>query len=289
MGGFQNRGNLSCLAVGIGEISPSAEEHNCHRESKNFKNKDLRLVVAVQQNGISMRPVHDHDVQFYEDESYLCEAVTRFLAPGLRSGQPIVVIATPSHCEAFTRRLKAQGFDVESAISAGQFTLHDARETLSTFMAEATPDAARFKDSIGNMFERSRAGRHAVSVRAFEEMVDLLWRDGTPEAALRLEELWNDLADTFSFSLSCGYVMGNFSREEDSDRFQAICSHHAHVLPTERYSHMLDEDARLREIAYLQHRALALETEIQRKRSEAERGRLLEREKAAHESAPPPS
>ncbi|PYS29638.1 MAG: hypothetical protein DMG11_08300 [Acidobacteria bacterium] len=236
-----------------------------------------------------MRAAHDHVVQFYDDESYLCEAVTRFLSPGLRPGQPLVVIATPTHLDAFTQRLKVQGFDVESAILDGRVTLLDAGRTLSTFTDENMPDAARFKESIGNLFEKSRAGTDAMSVRAFEEMADLLWRENRPEAALCLEELWNELADTYSLSLCCGYAMSNFAREEDSDRFQTICSHHARVLPTERYSHLLDEDARLREITYLQHRALVLETEIQRKRAEAERVKPLEREKAASESASPPS
>ena|SRR6267142_618594 len=236
-----------------------------------------------------MRAPYDHAVQFYDDESYLCEATTRFLAPGLRLAQPLVIIATPDHVDAFTRRLRVQGFDIESAIVNGRVTLLDAERTLSTFTDQKMPDAARFKESIGNVFEKSRGGRDAVSVSVFDEMADVLWRDNRPEAALVLEELWNDLATAYSFSLCCGYGMGNFSREEDSDRFQAICSHHAHVFPTERYSHLLDEDARLREITYLQHRARALETEIQRKRAEGERGKLQEREKIAGESATPPS
>ena|SRR2546422_8602630 len=236
-----------------------------------------------------MRAVHDHAVQFYEDESYLCEAVTRFLAPGLRSGLPVVVIATPPHVEAFIRRLKVQGFNIDSAISGGRFTSLDARETLSTFTDEAAmPDAERFKANIGNVYEKSRA-RRDVSVRTFQEMADLLWRDSRPEAALCLEELWNDLAAAYSFSLCCSYEMGNFSREEDSERFRAICSRHAHVVPTERYSHLLDEEARLREITYLQQRALSLETEIQRKRAEAERAKIPERQKVADEAPSPPS
>jgi DcmR-like sensory protein len=237
-----------------------------------------------------MRAIHDHAVQFYEDESYLCEAVTRFLGPGFRFGQPAVIIATPPHLEAFIQRLKVQGFNVDGAISSGRFISLDARETLLTFTEnEAMPDTERFKESIGNIFEKSRQGKSAVSVRAFEEMTDLLWRDGRPEAALCLEELWNLLAASHLFSLCCGYDMTNFSKEEHTERFRAICLQHAHVFPTERYSHILDENAQLREVAYLQQRALALDTEIQRQRAEAERGKLAALEKAAGEAASPPS
>ena len=41
-------------------------------------------------------------------------------------------------------------------------------------------------------------------------MVDLLWKQGKTEAAIRLEVLWNNLADSHVFSLLCGYAIGNF-------------------------------------------------------------------------------
>jgi len=41
-------------------------------------------------------------------------------------------------------------------------------------------------------------------------MVALLWTQGKQEDALRLEELWNDLARTLPFSLLCAYPMAAF-------------------------------------------------------------------------------
>src|ERR1051325_61808 len=100
-------------------------------------------------------------------------------------------------------------------------------------------------------------------------MVDLLWRDGEPDAAIKLEELWNDLASHYTFSLLCAYPMGNFYKESDSALFERVCSTHTVVRPTER-STADDIGARDRRIAMLEQRAAALEMEVaQRKQLEA--------------------
>jgi hypothetical protein len=102
-------------------------------------------------------------------------------------------------------------------------------------------------------------------VLAFGEMTDLLARQGNLDGALRLEELWNELAETYTFSLLCAYSLSAFSEDTHDAALRAICNQHSHVLPTERYMRV-DDGARLREIALLQQRALALETELLRRR-----------------------
>ena len=101
-------------------------------------------------------------------------------------------------------------------------------------------------------------------VRAYGEMVDVLWKDGQTLAALRLEELWNDLADRHSFSLLCGYTMGHFYKEAHGDDFHEICRRHREVILTEPFS-QLDAAARSLEIARLQQRARTLEYEIEQR------------------------
>jgi signal transduction histidine kinase len=97
-------------------------------------------------------------------------------------------------------------------------------------------------------------------------MVALLWAEGKPEAAIRLEELWNDLARTHSFSLRCAYPMSGFCREEHGDLLLKICDQHSNVIPGESYTGLANQDARLRTIAHLQQKSQALETEVAERR-----------------------
>jgi len=129
-------------------------------------------------------------------------------------------------------------------------------------------------------------------VRAFGEMVNLLWCEGNGGAALALESLWNALSDTHSFSLLCGYGLQRFDDAADSAIFSAICAEHTHVVPTEQYVER-DENSRLLEISLLQQRAQALESEVRRREAlEAtlrtalsERERLLGAERRARGEA----
>ena len=50
---------------------------------------------------------------------------------------------------------------------------------------------------------------------------------GQPEAAIRLEVLWNQLAHIETFSLLCGYAFGHFYKEAGADD---ICRQHSHVI-----------------------------------------------------------
>ncbi|HEX3160916.1 MAG TPA: ATP-binding protein [Gemmatimonadaceae bacterium] len=234
-----------------------------------------------------------HSVQFYECETFLAEVVGDFLAAGFAAGQPLLVIATPAHREAFVRHLAAAGFPVDAALRLGRLTLLDAEETGARVMLGSEPDAERFHAIIGGALERSRAGFHPdVAVRVYGEIVDLLWKADNARGAIKLEELWNELASTHDFSLLCAYDMANFSSASDAAQFLAVCEQHAHVVPTERYTSASD-DARLVEISRLQQRAQALEAEVaqraaleaQLRESLEERDRLLAREQAARAEA----
>jgi signal transduction histidine kinase len=115
-------------------------------------------------------------------------------------------------------------------------------------------------------------------LRAFGEMVDVLWRAGNPRAAIRLEELWADLVRGQQIALLCGYAAANFREPGDSNCFSAVCATHTHVMPTEGFSQLADSQQRLREISVLQQRARALEGEVrQRKAIESALREVLER------------
>jgi PAS domain S-box-containing protein len=204
---------------------------------------------------------HEHSVQFYEDESFLAGVVADFLASGLKVGEPVIVIATLEHRRAFVRRLDGYGIDARAVRRSGQLKLLDAQQTLDHFMRGGSPNAERFRGVIGRVILDAQRGREGRPVRAYGEMVDVLWKSGNVEGAIRLEELWNELARRHRFSLLCAYAMANFYRAGDAEAFHRVCAAHGHVAPAESYT-ALDDDARLLEISRLQQRARAFEAEV---------------------------
>jgi hypothetical protein len=169
---------------------------------------------------------HFHAVRFYEDDKSLCRIVSGFIAEGLALDQPALIIATQPHIDSIVENLVSATFDVKRLQDRGDVLLLDAREMLATFMVNGQPDPDFFRGSAGRVLTQVARGR-TTTIRAYGEMVDVLWKDGMNAAAIRLEMLWNHLANTHEFSLLCGYAMGNFYKDANVDD---VCRHHTHKV-----------------------------------------------------------
>jgi PAS domain S-box-containing protein len=229
-----------------------------------------------------------HSVQFYEDDSFLLDGLSRFIGAALLAGDSAIVVATKAHREGLGTRLASRGFDLKPAITRGRYLSLDAAETLSQFMVKGRPDGARFSRVIGSAITQlsSSAQPEHPRVAAFGEMVALLWAEGKCDAAIRLEQLWNELARTRSFHLHCAYPIHFFSREKDGQLLKKICAEHSHVLPAESYTALVSDEERRRSIIFLQQKAQALETEIiERKQADQSRRESEERLRLAQQVA----
>jgi hypothetical protein len=169
---------------------------------------------------------HFHAVRFYEDDNSLCRIVSAFILEGLALDHPALVIATGPHTATILNNLRAASVDVDALQRDRNLMVLDARETLDAFMVDGAPDPESFRHHASAALIQLADGRHRT-IRAYGEMVDVLWKDGMSAAAIRLEMLWNRLANTHDFSLLCGYAMGNFYKDATIDD---VCRHHTHVV-----------------------------------------------------------
>ena len=210
---------------------------------------------------------HSHLVQFYEDDGFLIDSLTRWFADGLSAGDSCIYVGTEAHRTSLEKTLSARGVDLDKLSKEGRFVCCDAAQVLSTFMVEEWPDEALFTRAIETVLRRVTKPRE---VRVFGEMVALLWADGRRQAAVRLEELWNSFMKTHAISLSCAYPLHSFGSESDAALFLKVCAQHTPVLPAESYAALNSDAERMRAISLLQHKARVLETEkAGRKEAEA--------------------
>ena len=214
----------------------------------------------------------EHFVQFYEADGFLLNSLSGFIGRAINSGNGAVVVATEAHRQGLDELLQASGIDTAAARARGCYVSVDAADTLSKFMVDGAPDSERFNEVIGGIIAGVTDGRDRVS--AFGEMVALLWAEGNLTAAIRLEELWNELQKRHSFSLFCAYPMNQLGGEQLAEPHSSVCSVHSRVIPAESYASVTDLDARLRTIALLQQKATSLEIEVNERRQVEERLRL---------------
>jgi DcmR-like sensory protein len=169
----------------------------------------------------------EHLVQLYDNGAVFLDALEGFIGGGLFAGDGTVVIATEAHLDALAMRLVASGVDLHAAIRRDQYIPMDADETLAKFMVGGWPDEGLFREVARGLISRARGdGRR---VRAFGEMVALLWVDGNREAVVRLEQLWHDLCEQEAFSLFCAYPKAGFTQRASISAHD-ICALHSRIV-----------------------------------------------------------
>lgn len=180
---------------------------------------------------IEAAPAADHAVQVYDELAELAVSVGNYIDAGFRRGEPAVLISTAEHLQVFAAELEARGWDVDQLEAERLLTYHVARETLDEVMDGETPSAERFERVVGGVIDDVAARFPDKTIRAFGDMVDLLWKQGNEAGAIALEELWNELAETRRFALLCGYHLDIFDINVQTSALPEILGVHTHPRP----------------------------------------------------------
>lgn len=175
-----------------------------------------------------MKSTAEHPCSFYSEDSVLAATVAAFLAPAFAARQALIAIGTPEHLAAIEEQLRSSGHDIDGARASGQYASMDAEWALQQLTAHGMPTAERFDAILGPHI--TRAANEYGSVRAFGEIVSLLWRDGRRQAALRLEELWNEALGYHPLALVCGYNVRSFNNAADANGVVGIINSHTNVI-----------------------------------------------------------
>jgi hypothetical protein len=134
---------------------------------------------------------------------------------------------TDAHLQALEKLLTGCGVQVKDLISEKRYIPLNAEETLAKFMVNNWPDEKLFNETVSALIsECSNQGR---KIRAFGEMVALLWAQGHSGATVHLEHLWNKFIEKESFCLFCAYPKSGFT-DDITHSMQHICGTHSKMI-----------------------------------------------------------
>lgn len=182
----------------------------------------------------------DHLVHVYRESEQVIDAAAEFIGTGIARGEAGVVIARPAHGVAIVAALHAKGL-----CPGGALQLIDAERTLVSVMSNGVPHWPAFVAACGRPIAELRL--QYPGVRAYGEMVDLLWQQDRCSAALALEDYWNELARARPFALLCGYRIDPLQSASYGSGFERLCRAHSHLVPVRDYAgfnEAVDEAAR---------------------------------------------
>lgn len=168
-----------------------------------------------------------HVLHIYDNDSRFLDLLGGFVGTGVSAGDCTIVIATVAHLQELDKRLRAHGINVAHAISDEQYIPLNAEEVLSQFMINDWPDDDLFLQTVSSLFEKAR--KRQRHIRAFGEMVAILWEKKQYAATVRLEYLWEQYCHEQPFSLFCAYPKPGFTSDLNHS-IEEICQHHAKVV-----------------------------------------------------------
>jgi hypothetical protein len=169
----------------------------------------------------------EHIVQIYNNDESFLELLLGFVSGGIQAGECTIVIGTTPHLASLRERLAGQGLNVDAVIEDGYYVPLDADEALSRFMVNDWPDENLFNHLVSELV--GRAKHEGRSVRAFGEMVAILWAKGKVGATIRLEQLWNKFCEKEAFCLFCAYPQNGFTQDA-AESLGHICSAHSKMV-----------------------------------------------------------
>lgn len=171
----------------------------------------------------------DHACHVYRNEGEFLDTLSGFVGGGLWAGESAIVIATDAHLAELETALRQTGLDLAHFRGDGRYIALSADLTMAKFCDGGWPDGERFMQVMTPIVERARGPLRAI--RAFGEMVSLLWSRGHYAGAVRLEHLWNKLLEKEQMRLVCAYSRTHFAKGSLASR-RAVQDAHSHTIHT---------------------------------------------------------
>ncbi len=212
-------------------VSPGLSCHNCSVEMDAPVSRSPVRAGPPSVNGDRKNASRNHQVRFYSDDASLLSGFLCFIESALNDGVPVIVVATEAHRNSLYQELQARGHNVSADIEQGLYIPLDVADTLATFMVNDMPDPALFLKATGDLVlsAAKAAKEEQPRIAACGECAPLLWAQGKAEAAILLEQLWDEVARIHDLDILCGYRMSGLLREQDSQIHQRICAEHSAV------------------------------------------------------------
>jgi CheY-like chemotaxis protein len=183
-------------------------------EGRLFVSDDLEF------DGASEAQVRRHEIFFCFDDATLLDGLTHFIADALSTGNAAIVWATEAHRDSLLERLHARGVDIDAAVRGGTYISSDDTEA---------PDPDRMLQAVRGLSEAaSKAGKKHPRVAVCGERAGRLWAEGKIDAAIRLEQLCNELARQCDVEILCAYPLPE--GREDDQAWKTICAEHTAVI-----------------------------------------------------------
>ena len=174
---------------------------------------------------------HRHEIALYSDDNVMLDGSARFVAAALNAGKSAIMVVDEARRSRFERAMETHGVDIDQVSRELRYVPLDLAAIFAEFMVDGWPDEDRFwKAASAVVITAARASKGSgPRVAAAGEGCATLF-GSNPDAAIRLECMWNELAQVYNVEVFCGYLEDVSGRAEFAPAFQKLCREHTSVV-----------------------------------------------------------
>jgi CheY-like chemotaxis protein len=172
-----------------------------------------------------------HDLQFYEDDAQLVDAIAALFRSALKEGDSVIAVTTEARGRELNGRLRDSGIDACALAATGRYQRVDMNAAIASVVMDGAFDADRFTmllDPIVSSAAVAATGQ-PPHVTVFGEMASALCSAGRLTAALDLERAVSAFAATRPMSVLCAYCTERLPAGA-RDLLTRICAEHSTIV-----------------------------------------------------------
>lgn len=157
------------------------------------------------------------------------QPLLRFLLEGAARGDAIVLLGEGAANDSIEAASSGLGIDLAALRQAGRWHRADA----AALVASATGVGGVNLDMVEAALRQvlARAGQGGRRVRAYGELVSVLWTSGRRDEAVALEQRWERLLAEAPVELFCGYAIALTDDDFTLTEVEALLALHGAVEP----------------------------------------------------------
>ena len=166
-----------------------------------------------------------HAVQFHGDNGSWLDGAADVLMSALHRGDIVATALTGSNTDAIARRMKRRGWNVPDLRARDRYLVMDVEEAATQVLRAGRVHRAAIEEMVAAL-EHARTASAAgprSHLTLIGEIAFILCCRGNPEAALELEQLWDELTRSLPILTICAYPTGA------PELVSTLSAHHAAI------------------------------------------------------------
>ena len=195
------------------------------------------MLSALGDDGVSSAsaehppPRRPHGVRFFPRGQFPAGLIADLFARAFAAGDRGLIVARELHGAQLRQALRGQGLDVEALLAGGRLKMVAAEALLGRLVEPAGTLTESLERLLAEQLGPPSPGDAGLII--YGEAVDVLCERGQGEAAVALEEAWNQVLTTRPATLLCGYTLEHVG-SDSPELFRCVTEAHDLVFPVRR-------------------------------------------------------